>query len=59
MAIPMIGRRLGKVLAKELELQPDDLLKLPAIFASATVSDIDGFGVVKTGELRRYAEDPA
>jgi DNA ligase (NAD+) len=58
MAIPMIGRRLGKVLAKELKLQPDDLPKLPAIIASATVSDIDGFGVVKTGELLRYAENP-
>lgn len=59
MGIPMVGRRLGKVLAKQLKLQPEDLPNLPAKFAAIQVGEIDGLGVSKLGELHRYANDPA
>ncbi len=59
MAIPMIGRRLGKVLATKLHLQPDDLPALPAKFAAIQLGAIEGLGVSKIGELHRYAANPA
>jgi DNA ligase (NAD+) len=59
MAIPMIGRRLGKVLATKLQLQPEDLPALPAKFAAIQLGGIEGLGVSKLGELQRYAVNPA
>lgn len=58
MAIPMIGRRLGKVLAKELKLQPEDLPALPTKFAAIQIGEIEGLGEAKLGELHRCAADP-
>lgn len=58
MAIPMVGRRLGKVLATHLNLRPDDFPRLPAKFAAIQVGEIDGLGVSKLGELHRFANDP-
>ncbi len=58
MAIPMIGRRLGKVLATKLKLQPEDLPSLPAKFAAIQLGGIEGLGVSKLGELQRYASNP-
>lgn len=58
MAIPMVGRRLGKVLATQLKLQPDDLPNLPAKFAAIKIGEIDGLGVSKLGEVHRFANDP-
>lgn len=55
MAIPMIGRRLGKVLATQLKLQPEDFPNLPAKLAAIKIGQIDGLGVSKLGELYRYA----
>ncbi len=49
MAIPMIGRRLGKVLATKLKLQPEDLPSLPAKFAAIQLGGIEGLGVSKLG----------
>jgi len=59
MAIPMIGRRLGKVLAAKLNLQLEDLPALPAKFEAIQLGGIEGLGVSKLGELQRYAANPA
>jgi DNA ligase (NAD+) len=58
MSIPMIGRRLGKVIATQLSLQPDDFPSLPAKVAAIQIGQIDGLGVSKLGELHRYANSP-
>jgi DNA ligase (NAD+) len=57
--IPMVGRRLGKVLANKLKLQPEDLPNLPAKFAQIKLGEIDGLGVSKLGELHRFAKNPS
>jgi DNA ligase (NAD+) len=58
MAIPMVGRRLGKVLASYLRLQPDDFPGLPDKLAGIKPKDIDGLGVSIVAELQRYASNP-
>lgn len=57
--IPMVGRRLGKVLANKLKLQPEDLPNLPAKLAQIKLGEIDGLGVSKLGELHRFAKNPS
>jgi NAD-dependent DNA ligase len=54
----MVGRRLGKVLAKELSLQPDDLLQLPSKLSQIKLGEIEGLGVSKLGEVHCFAYDP-
>jgi DNA ligase (NAD+) len=57
--IPMVGRRLGKMLAKSLRLQPDDLLVLADKLASIQLSELEGLGTSKLGAIHSYANDPA
>jgi NAD-dependent DNA ligase len=54
----MIGRRLGKVLARTLKLQPDDLPRLAEKFAAIKLGEIEGLGPGKLSEIHRYATDP-
>jgi len=56
--IPMVGRRLGKVIARTLKLQPDDLPQLASKLASIQMGEVEGLGKGKLGEVHRYACDP-
>jgi DNA ligase (NAD+) len=56
--IPMVGRTLGKLLAKELKLEADDMPNLCAKLEAAAGRNIDGLGDVKSDMLKNWALDP-
>lgn len=56
--IPMVGRRLGRVLAKTLRLQPDDLPRLADKLSRIQVGEIEGLGTSKLGAIHSYARNP-
>jgi len=56
--IPMVGRTLGKLLAKELRLEADDMPNLCTKLYKAATGNIDGLGDVKSDILKNWALDP-
>lgn len=61
LGIPMIGMRLGKVLAKDRNLQPDSMRVLPlrlVFLEEADEKQLEGFGFHKKAEVNKYATDP-
>ena len=59
LAIPMIGRSLGKLLAKELKLESEDMNTLCDKLQAASKRSIEGLGDVKSEILYKWAVDPA
>jgi DNA ligase (NAD+) len=51
LGIPMIGIRLGKILAEKLSLDRDGFSRLPAELTRAATMEIDGIGFHKRDEL--------
>jgi DNA ligase (NAD+) len=58
LGIPFVGRTLGKVLAKQLALTPDDMANLPAKLEAAAGMNIENMGDVKGDILRKWSLDP-
>jgi DNA ligase (NAD+) len=58
LGIPMIGLRLGKVLAEKLELSEQDFKRLPHLLLTLETFEIEGIGPHKKAELLIYARDP-
>jgi DNA ligase (NAD+) len=58
LGIPFVGRTLGKLLAKELKLEADDMPNLCAKLEAAANRSIDGLGDVKSDILRKWSLDP-
>jgi len=58
LGIPFVGRTLGKVLAKQLQLTPDDMVNLPAKLEAAVAMKVENMGDVKGDILRKWALDP-
>ena len=56
--IPMVGRTLGKLLAKELKLESGDMLTLCSKLEAASKSNIEGMGDVKSEILLKWSLDP-
>lgn len=56
--IPMVGRRLGKVISKTLSLQPEDMPRLAGKLQAIKLGTVDGLGEVKLGKVHSYAHDP-
>jgi DNA ligase (NAD+) len=59
LGIPMIGERLGKVLAEHFSLKSTDMLEFPNLLAGIGSCEIPGFGFHKTNEVLAAANDPA
>lgn len=59
LCIPMIGATLGKTIAKELDLQPEDMETLPAKLLTFTSQEIGGFGEAKMKAIMDWALDPS
>lgn len=55
--IPMIGHRLGRVIARALRLQPDHLPLLAQKLSQLQIGDIDGLGPAKLGAIHRYSRN--
>jgi DNA ligase (NAD+) len=58
LGITFIGRTLGKVLAKEMKLDTDDMQNLCFALEASTKRNIDGLGDVKTDILKNWSLDP-
>jgi len=58
LGIPFVGRTLGKLLAKELKLEADDMPNLCTKLEAAANRSIDGLGDVKSDILRKWSLDP-
>jgi DNA ligase (NAD+) len=58
LGIPMIGLRLGKVLAERLGLEADAFATLPAQLRRLETLEIEGIGYHKKAEVLAYANDP-
>ena len=56
--IPMVGRTLGKLLAKELKLEAEDMPNLCTKLEAASKSNIEGLGDVKSDMLKNWSLDP-
>ena len=57
-SIPMVGRTLGKLLAKELKLEADDMPNLCTKLYKAATGNIEGLGDVKSDILKNWALNP-
>lgn len=57
LGIPMVGKTLGKLLAKTFTLGSEDMKDLPSILAKVNGMQIDGMGFNKTGEIVRWIQD--
>jgi DNA ligase (NAD+) len=59
LGIPLVGRTLGKVLAKELSLEAGDMKNLPAKLEEiAKRTGVEGMGTVRSDTLTRWSLDP-
>ena len=57
LGIPMIGKTLGKVLAKELVLNAESMKDLPTALAASVKMNIDGIGSNKKDEIVRWVQN--
>jgi DNA ligase (NAD+) len=57
LGIPMVGRTLGKLLAKEMKLGTDDMSTLCSKLYEASKRNIEGMGDVKSDILKNWALD--
>jgi DNA ligase (NAD+) len=58
LGIPMVGRTLGKLLAKEMRLESEDMPNLCFALDSATKRSIEGLGDVRSDILKNWTLDP-